>query len=217
MTFLENRTEKNTKNIILECSSKITFDDVSENLKRIIRTINKSYFKKEYVFLNIDSFYEFKGTLIKENYTEQYFIIFFKNKEEFEEMIKNPHIDIETINKKDIHFIYVIPNNFIKISENEKYELFSHIYLDIREKTKWIGDKDNLPATELLSKSGFKELSPIIQIEMLKDFELSDDELALLRFSGTLSADVEEYYTKNIYKQKNKLISKFKNKLLTIF
>ena len=221
MTLLENKTNVDTKNIILECSSKITFNQVSENIKKITKTINTSYFKREYVFLNVDSFYEYKGKLNKEQHTEQYFIIFFKNKEEFTEMIDNPHIDIEEINKKEIFFIYVIPNTFRTIRDFKRYELFSHLYLEVKEKPKWIKPLNNEKYSdmELISKSGFKSLSEINQVLLLENFSLSKEELSSLQFSGTLSEDVSSYYLKNIYRKQNKgsRLSSFKSKLLTIF
>ena len=219
MTFLETKSESDTKNIILECSSKIMFDQVSENLKKVIGSVNKSYFKREYMFLSTDAFYEYKGKLEKEKHTEQYFMILFKNKEEFSELINNPHINISEINKKDIFFIFVIPNTFRRISESERYYLFNHVYLDVKEKVKWTKeDVEEIPQIELLSKSGFRELSEINQVDILENIILSKEELDALQFSGTLSEDVTAYYFKNFYKkQGNGSFSKFRNKLMTIF
>ena len=217
MTFLESKKESPTKNIILECSSKITFDDVSENLKKVIKTMNKSYFKREYMFLSVDSFYKYTGKLNKENHTEQYFIIFFKNKKEFLDMINNVHIDIEEINKKDINFIYVIPNTFRQINSEERYELFNHLYLDMKEKVKWISKPGEEATSELLSKSGFKTLSPYAQLDILEHMTIDKEELKILQFSGTLSEDVATYYLKNIYKSKGFGISALVSKMNTLF
>jgi len=217
LTFLETKKEVNTKNIILECSSKITFEQVSKNLNKVIKMINKSYFKREYIFLNVDAFYQYKGKLEKQKYTEQYFMIFFKDKKEFFEVINNPHINIEEINKKDIFFIFVIPNTFRRISDSERYNLFNHIYLDVKERIKWTTSKEEVSNMELLSKSGFKELSEINQIDILKGIVLTKEEISALQFSGIFSEDVADYYKKNLYKKQGNGFSKLKNKLMTIF
>ena len=217
MTFLESKKEAPTKNIILECSSKITFEEVSENLKKVIESINKSYFKKEFVFLSVDSFYKYTGKLNKENHTEQYFIIFFKNKKEFLEMINNKYIDVKEINKKDINFIYVIPNTFRKISDEDRYELFNHLYLDVREKVKWLSNPGEEETSELLSKSGFKSLSSFAQIDILEHIDIDKEELKILQFSGALSEDIANYYLKNFYKPKGFGISVIVNKMTTLF
>ena len=216
MTIIENKTETDTKNIILECSSKITFNQVSENIKKILKTLNESYFKREYMFLSIDLFYKFNGKLNKENHTEQYFIIFFKNNKEFSELINNPHINIEELNKKDIHFIFVIPNSFKDIHKEETYYLYNHLYLDIKNLKKINNNNEKLSMEEILSTSGFQTLSEFSQLDIIENIELDKDSIARLRFHSIISESLGDYYVKNIYKNTFS-ISKLKNKILTMF
>jgi len=216
LTIIENKTETDTKNIILECSAKITFNQVSENIKKTINVLNKSYFKREYMFLSIDAFYKFNGKLTKESHTEQYFIIFFKNNKEFSELINNPHINIEELNKKDIYFIFVIPNTFKDIHKEDTYYLYNHLYLDLKKPIKINKTNEDLSMEEMLSTSGFQTLSEFSQLDIIENIPLDKDSVARLRFHSIISESMGEYYMKNIYKNTYSL-SKLKNKILTMF
>ena len=130
MTFLRKISKSNENNVIVECHHSVTFNEVTKNINKIITQQSKTPFRKDLLFINIDKFYSFTGNISKEIETEKYFIIFFKNELEFEELITNENIDIDELNNNNIYFIYVIPNNFEKIEEKDIYSLFNHIFIE---------------------------------------------------------------------------------------
>lgn len=211
MTYLKKISEhNNSKNKIIECHQEITFNQVTLYIKQIKANINTACFEKDYVFYKVDDFFNFTGKLEKEKDTEQFFILFFRNQMEFLEIITNKSINLEELNKKGIFFLLIIPNNFKGISQEENYHNFEHLYIN-KYMPKELKDLD------ILEKSGFGELSEFNQIEILKDFNLTSQEIQELEFKRVVSNDVSRYYQKNIMAKKILDFTRIKNKLLTIF
>ena len=68
-----------------------------------------------------------------------------------------------------------------------------------------------------LKKVDFNTYQHFNQMDIMKDFELSEETIDKLSFTGIISEEIKDWYKKNHLIRRENGISKFKNKLMTIF
>ena len=203
MIDIKNISASNSHNFILECDPSLDFNNVLSEVQTILKSEKSSFFSQEFFFfdsleINTDSI----SKLQKVQHTSQFLTLFFHNVDEFYRIFTE--LDFDSLSSKDIFFIFVIPPfDISNFKENNKFLLFSHIYLENLEDPLEIIDPlfenkpiKNLSGFDLFEKSGFSQLSDHYKVDFILKNNYSKETIKRMSFFGIISNEIKEYLLK---------------------